>query len=471
MVTYAAPQVRQTGGVGEPPQPPTTVHCDRSSSIYSRGESVRFCIDLGKRHAGTVLTGEIVRDALMEAPPSCAAAACSLCPGLEQWRCTLDKNGRATVTTSNTESACFLQLRASVSASHVLSGTAAVEPRRIVPSMPSPNDFDMFWAHKVAQLAAVPVNLRMTPVHTCRPDIKVFDVQADSCIGNGVSAYLARPSTAPPKTLPAILVLHGAGVRSSELGYPIHFANQRSTEDWAAGGRWEPWPTPIDRWSDLAGANGGAGGIGNKMGALSMNLNAHGLPNRQPAEYYDSLNGHIKAQYDPKIGESNDQCIQNWTDRETVYFQGVFLRVIRAIDVLTAQPEWDGRTLAVLGSSQGGALAIVAAALDSRVSFVATGQPAMCDHTGPLCKPFPRCGGWPHVLAYGKPWAGGPTIESMVHAIHNPSKRVINACRYYDCVNFAARVRVPTQWTVGFNDLACHPSTVCKNLALTLSPL
>ena len=36
---------------------------------------------------------------------------------------------------------------------------------------------------------------------------------------------------------------------------------------------------------------------------------------------------------------------------------GGWRTMVRAIDVLTAQPEWDGRTVVVYGSSQGGAQA------------------------------------------------------------------------------------------------------------------
>ena len=58
------------------------------------------------------------------------------------------------------------------------------------------------------------------------------------------------------------------------------------------------------------------------------------------------------------------------------------LRLVRALDFLTAQPEWDGRTVVVHGSSQGGYQSLVAAGLDPRVTFFAAGIPGGCDHTG-----------------------------------------------------------------------------------------
>ena len=48
----------------------------------------------------------------------------------------------------------------------------------------------------------------------------------------------------------------------------------------------------------------------------------------------------------------------------------MFVRLARALDFLTTRPEWDGKTLAVIGHSQGGCQALVAGGLDERVTFI-----------------------------------------------------------------------------------------------------
>jgi cephalosporin-C deacetylase len=63
-------------------------------------------------------------------------------------------------------------------------------------------------------------------------------------------------------------------------------------------------------------------------------------------------------------GELRDYRMRGSGDREQMYFKGMFLRVLRALDFLTVQPEWDGHTLIVYGSSQGGFQAFAAAGLD-----------------------------------------------------------------------------------------------------------
>jgi cephalosporin-C deacetylase-like acetyl esterase len=124
-----------------------------------------------------------------------------------------------------------------------------------------------------------------------------------------------------------------------------------------------------------------------------------------------------------------------------VYFLGMFLRLVRAIDFLTAQPEWDGRVVIVHGSSQGGAQSLVAAGLDPRVTFFAAGVPAGCDHTGFKAG---RINGWPKFIATGE----------------TPPLNVVEAVRYYDAVNFITRSKAAGIVTVGFIDTTCPPSSV-----------
>ena len=73
----------------------------------------------------------------------------------------------------------------------------------------------------------------------------------------------------------------------------------------------------------------------------------------------------------------------------------MFLRLTRALEFLTSQPEWDGKILMVEGGSQGGGQSLAAAGLDSRVTFIAAGVPAICDHSG---KAIGRINGWPKLV-------------------------------------------------------------------------
>lgn len=305
-------------------------------------------------------------------------------------------NGTATATGKLDEPG-FLLCRAAFAAPDKKTVTAlagaAVDPLQIKPSLPVPDDFDAFWSAQKKKLAAVPVNPRLTPVKSPQQDVECFDLQAD-CVGAPVSGYFAKQAGAKPKSLPIILTVHGAGVRNSSLG---------GAASWA------------------------------KQGFLALDINAHGIPNGKPDSFYTELsNGALK-----------DYRAQGRESRETVYFLGMFLRLVRAIDFLVAQPEWDGRTLVVHGTSQGGAQSIVAAGLDPRVTFFAAGVPAMCDHTGVAVG---RVNGWPKIVP------NGPDGK--------PDPKVLQAARYYDAMNFATRARAAGIITVGFIDTTCPPSSV-----------
>ena len=362
------------------PSPFLTVSPERADALYRCGESVTFVVTLGVgggRADDCEVEWELSQD------------------GVEPKRRGIVKldSGRGLIQGTMTEPG-FLQCRVKARVGNrelsALAG-AGIDPSKIEPSSNAPEDFDEFWASKKRLLATVPVNARITPVRSFRLGVEVFDVQADS-IGAGVSGYLVRPKGAQMKSLPIVLSVHAAGVSSSFVG---------TATDWA------------------------------RTGALAMDLNAHGLPNGRPKDYYDRH----------AAGGLKDYQVSGRASRETVYFLEMYLRLVRALDVLTARPEWDGRTVVVVGTSQGGAQALAAAGLDSRVTFFAASAPAACDHTGAL---IGRVTGWPYLISAEE--TGAPALTK--------------AARYFDGVNFAARVKVPSCFTVAFCDTTCPPTTV-----------
>jgi cephalosporin-C deacetylase len=165
---------------------------------------------------------------------------------------------------------------------------------------------------------------------------------------------------------------------------------------------------------------------------LAMDINAHGIPNGQPGSFYANL----------QKGELNGYPYFGAGDRETCYFLGMFLRMQRAIDFLTSQPEWDGRILIVTGSSQGAGQAIVAAGLDPRVTLITANVPALCDHTGMVVG---RIAGWPKLVQKGP---GGATEQT------------IQAARYFDAMNFATRAKAEAVFSVGFIDPVAPPTSI-----------
>ncbi len=359
----------------QPAAPTLKVTTDRPDATYKAGGTATFTIESSQPAEVTLVFS---KDGVQPQPAK-----------------TVKLEGGKLSLTSKLDEPGFLQLRATSGKTTALAA-AAYDPLQIKPSMPVPDDFDAFWTAQKAALAKVPLKSTLTPVETAVKGVEAFDLQVECLGGKPVSGYFGRPKGAKPKSLPAVLHVHGAGVRSSGLG----------SVSWAL----------------------------NEGGMLSLDINAHGIPNGKPAEFYTALQN----------GELKDYRAQGNKDRETVYFKGMFLRLIRAIDFLTAQPEWDGKTLVVFGSSQGGFQALAAAGLDARVTFICAGVPAGCDHTGSQAN---RVNGWPKIVP------NGPDGK--------PDPAALQASRYFDCVNFATRAKCKgAAVTVGFIDTTCPPTSV-----------
>jgi cephalosporin-C deacetylase len=166
-----------------------------------------------------------------------------------------------------------------------------------------------------------------------------------------------------------------------------------------------------------------------KEGWLAMNIIAHDLPIDEPADFYKQQNDGPLKDY---RGQGND-------DREKSYFLRMYLSCYRAAEYLTTRPDWDGRTFVVSGGSQGGMQAIVTAALHPKVTAAIANVPAGCDLTGPVVD---RACGWPnwYFATRGKDEA-----------------KVRETAKYFDVMNFASRVKVPTLVGVGLIDTVCPP--------------
>ena len=241
---------------------------------------------------------------------------------------------------------CSFRIEAAINANRQLIGSI-VDPGKLEPGTECPKNLRKYWDQEKQALRALPMDVKSTKVEAREPGLVCFDTEIN-CIGpKPARGYFAKPGKAKEKSLPIVLLVHAAGVKGS----------------WCR--------------SEIANAINYA-----KKGTLCFDLNAHGMLNAQPDEYYNNL----------ESGELKDYYIRGLENRNDLYFRGMYLRLIRTLDYLTRQPEWDGKRIVVIGESQGGGQALAAAGLDSRVSVVVATVPAMCDWGGTLVN---RKSGWP----------------------------------------------------------------------------
>lgn len=303
-------------------------------------------------------------------------------------------NGQATLETTLAQpGSLLLQIdgRNAAGASLQAFGGAVVAPEQITPAAARPADFDTFWDAKLAELAAVPLNPVVTAGSSGVANVDYATVTLDCIRGTRVQGQLARP-TAGTK-FPALLVVQWAGVYSLQKSW----ATSQASNGW-----------------------------------LVLNTQAHDITPIAADSYYTAL----------AAGTLKDYWRQGNEDRETSYFLRMYLACHRAAEYLTTRPDWDGRTLVVMGASQGGLQTLVAAALHPKVTAALAEVPAGADQAG---RDVGRQPGWPV-------WADQAWDRDLTKVLHTS--------RYFDALNFVPRIRCPVLLGVGFIDTLVPPPGV-----------
>ena len=174
-----------------------------------------------------------------------------------------------------------------------------------------------------------------------------------------------------------------------------------------------------------------------KEGCIYMKIEIHGNDQLLPDEAYDEM----------RRQKCDGYMRRGMASRDTYYYKDVYVGCARAVDYLCSLPDWDGRNVIVTGGSQGGALTIVTSVLNEKVTLCAPFYPALCDLTGFLHQ---RAGGWPKFFS-GFYKDGQTDI---------PQQQAVETLRYFDVVNFARRLKVPTFMSWGYSDDTCSPTSV-----------
>jgi len=260
-----------------------------------------------------------------------------------------------------------------------------------------PDDFGDFWDRTLDEhrrFARNPVIERTaTPLTT----LDVYDIAFPGYGGESIRAWLKMPST-HAEDLPVVVQYIGYGAgrgRPSEhLFWPSAGFAHLYVDTRGQGGLW------------AAGATGDSG----VTGAQAPGFLTRGV------EY-----------------------------RDTYYYRRVFTDAVMAVDVARTLPGVDPDRVIVHGGSQGGGIALAAAALAEGVAGVVAYVPFLCD--------FPRA----LEIHDSDPYA--EVVRYL--AVHRERvDSVMETLAYFDAVNFARRSSAPALFSVALMDPICKPSTV-----------
>jgi len=279
---------------------------------------------------------------------------------------------------------------------------AVAAPEQIKPASPEPADFAAFWQSKVKELKQVPFHPQLQPEESGKPNVSYWKITLDNIRGTHIQGQIARPATG--KQFPAMLIMQWAGIYGLQKG----------------------WVT--DRAAD---------------GWLALNIEPHDLPiDSPPAFYTEAAAGPLKNYWN--IG--ND-------DRDQSYYLRMYLSCYQAIEYLKTRPDWNGKTLVVTGTSQGGQQTLMIAGLHPRdITAALTLVPAASDMLGPQAG---RASGFPN-------W--------YFNTQGKDAEKVHEASRYYDPANFARHIKCPVLIGLGLCDDVAPPSSILAAASVIAAP-
>lgn len=270
-------------------------------------------------------------------------------------------------------------------------------PERIRPYTQLPNDFQSFWEKNKQETAKFPLKYTRTlaPAY-CTEKIDCYLVKLWlNKQGQAIYGYLFYPKNATKGSCPVVLCPPGAGIKT--IKEPLRHKYYA------------------------------------EAGMIRFEMEIHGLNPTMTEEQFKEISNAFN-------GRENGYLENGLPNRDNYYMKRVYLACVRSIDFLTSLPEWDGRNVIVQGGSQGGALSLITAGLDGRVTACVANHPALSDMAGYKAG---RADGYPHF--------------SKIPGTTTPENEQTMA--YYDVVNFARFIKAPVYLTWGYNDNVCPPTT------------
>jgi len=279
----------------------------------------------------------------------------------------------------------FLYVELTAEGAKPLPLAAAISPTEIQP-FARPADFRKFWDRRIADARKVALNPVITPKANSRETIEYGTYKLDFIKGENIYGQMAKPK--------------------AKGKYPMIVQFQ-----WAGG------PYPLDpNWITWRA----------EQGYLIFNSQAHNVLPTEPKAYYDALPAALKNY----SGIATD-------DLENNYFVEMYLRAVRSIDFAMQHPEWDGKTLIVMGTSMGGQQTLAVSGLHPAITHSIANVPAGSDLSAIK---FNRSASYPFL----------PVTDPKVAAV----------APYVDINNFATDIKSKVLIGCGWVDTVCAPSGI-----------
>lgn len=273
------------------------------------------------------------------------------------------------------------------------------ELKTYCPPRDEPADFDAFWTSTLDEARTFALNVAFEKVDYGLVAQETFDVTFNGFGGQPVKGWLILPAQRAGMLACVVEYIGYGGGRSFPTDWLLWASAGYAhfvMDTRGQGGSWSSGDTP-----DLYAAGGNA----HFPGSMTKGI-------LEPQHYY---------------------------------YRRVFTDAVRAIEAARSHPEIDPAQIVVTGGSQGGGITIAAAGLDPSVIAAMPDVPFLCHYrrATEIVDTYPY-----------------KEIAEFCHVHRDKVDMVFRTLSYFDGVNFAARARAKTLFSVGLMDQVCPPSTV-----------
>jgi cephalosporin-C deacetylase len=277
---------------------------------------------------------------------------------------------------------------------------------RYKPERREEKDFDSFWASTLADAAKHPLDPRFLGYASGLDSIEAFDLSFAGYGGQRVAGWLILPAAALRPSLP--------GYRNGKLPCVVEYIGY-------GGGRSFPWDWLL--WPSA--------------GYAFVVMDSRG----QGSSWSPGITGDQASTGPAGPG----QMTRGIDSPETYYYRRIMTDAARAVEAAAAHPAVDPERICVTGGSQGGGLALAAAALSPRAHFLMPDVPFLCHYRRAT------------EITDTEPYT---EISRYLRSHRDAEETAFRTLSYFDGVNFASRTRAPALYSVALMDMICPPSTV-----------
>lgn len=274
--------------------------------------------------------------------------------------------------------------------------------QQYLPDRSEPADFDAFWEKTLTEAASFTLDARFEEVDAGYSELVTEDVTFAGYGGHPIKGWLLRPRSATGP-LPTVVTYIGYGGGRSLLG----------------------------EWTAIPSAG---------VAHFVMDLRGQGAGHRSgdtpdPGVGGPHFGGHLTLGIDSP---------------ETYYYRRLFTDAVRAVEAAQSHPFVDRERVLISGGSQGGAIALAAAALTPlRLEY----PPVAAIVDVPFLAHVRRATELVNTAPYSE-------LVRYLGIQRGREEEVFATLSYFDGVNFAARAGIPALFSVGLLDDICPPSCV-----------